>query len=185
MLTYGSCLPRILVREMKINQILLQNDYKATNLLNVRKKRYITDNHDLDEVPRKAFRRTAGLSWDLKHGRGGESMPVRGPDLRDGAHEVSMQVASETLGRKHKGGRWMRLESEGWRTRAKEPVLRILLRSEAKGEMKMFVQGDAVYPCTCLYENFVHLRQVTGELSWEVAGWKAPGLFSLSPVLLR
>lgn len=41
MVTYGSCLPRILVREMKISQILPQNDYKATNLLNVRKKRYI------------------------------------------------------------------------------------------------------------------------------------------------
>lgn len=71
------------------------------------------------------------------------------------------------------------------RIRAKEPVLRILLRSEAKEEMKIFVQGDAVYPCTCLYENFIHLRQVTGELSWEVADWKAPGLFSLTPVLLR
>lgn len=111
------------------------------------------DNHDLDEVPRKAFRRRAGLSWDLKHGRGGgENMPVTGP--RGWSPPSEHTGCLRGIGRKHKGG-WVDEAEEGGtgRIRAEDPVLKILLRSEANEKMKIFVQGDAVYTyCLFIWE---------------------------------
>lgn len=91
--------------------------------------------------------------------------------LRDRAIQLGEQEVSEALRDGKPAGGWVDEDGEGGegRIHAKDPVLMTLTRSKANEEEKVFMQGE-VCPCTYSHDDFVQLRQVIGELSWEVAG---------------